>query len=62
METVDDPTGQKHPAGSQVTGRIPCAQVAKVHHAAVIAVLCQKIRGVQIPVQPQRRTCPAGRS
>ena len=38
METVDDPIGQKHPAGSQVTGRVARAHVAKVDHAAEIAV------------------------
>src|SRR5258708_23719020 len=62
METVDDPIGQKHPAGSQVTGRVPRAHVAKVDHAAEIAVSCQKISRVQVPVQPQRRTCPLRRS
>jgi hypothetical protein len=62
METVNDPIGQKYPAGSQVTGRVPRAHVAKVDHAAEIAVSCQKIRRVQVPVQPQSRTCPVRRS
>lgn len=62
METVDDPIGQKYPAGSQVTGRVPRAHVAKVDHAAEIAVSCQKISRVQVPVQPHSRTCPVRRS
>src|SRR6266702_1542888 len=62
METVDDPIGQKYPAGSQVTGRVSRAHVAEVDHAAEVAVSCQKIRRVQVPVQPQSRTCPVRRS
>jgi hypothetical protein len=62
METVDDPVGQKYPAGSQVTSRVPGAHVAKVDDAAEIAVSCQEISRVQIPVQPQRRTWPVRRS
>ena len=58
METVDDPIGQKDPAGSQVTGRVSRAHVAKVDHAAEIAIPRQEISRVQVPVQPQRRTCP----
>jgi hypothetical protein len=52
VETVDDPVGQKHPAGSQVTRRVPRAQVAEVDHAAEIAISGQKVRRVQVPVQP----------
>ena len=62
METVDDPIGQKYPAGSQVTGRVPRAHVAKVDHATEIAISCQKISRVQVPVQPQSWTCPVRRS
>ena len=62
METVDDPIGQKHPAGSQVTGRIARAHVAKVDHAAEIAVRGQNIRRVQVRVQPRSRTCPVRRT
>src|SRR5258708_25526197 len=62
METVDDAIGQKYPTGSQVTRPGPSAHVAKVDHAAEIAVSCQKISRVQVPVQPQRRTCPLRRS
>lgn len=61
METVDDRIGQNHPAGSQVTGRVPGAHVAKVDNAAEIAVSGQEIRRVQVPVQPQSRTCPVRR-
>jgi hypothetical protein len=60
METVDDPIGQEHPAGSQVIGRVSRAHVAKVDHAAEIAVSCQEIGRVQVPVQPQSRACPVG--
>lgn len=62
METVDDAIGQKDPTGSQVTGRVPRAHVTKVDNAAEIAVSCQKISRVQVPVQPQRWTCPVRRS
>jgi hypothetical protein len=61
VETVDGPIGQKHPAGSQVTGRVSRAHVAKVDHAAEIAVFCQKIRRVQVGVQPDSRACPVRR-
>jgi len=62
METADDPIGQKYPAGSQVTSRVPRAHVAEVDHAAEGAVPGQKIRRVQVPVQPQSRTFPVRRS
>ena len=62
METIDGPIGQKYPAGSQVTGRVSRAHVAEVDHAAEIAAPCQKIRRVQVRVQPQRRSCPRRRS
>jgi hypothetical protein len=62
METADDPIGQKYPAGSQVTGRVSRAHVAKVDYAAEIAVVSQEIRWVQVTVQPQGRAGPARRS
>jgi hypothetical protein len=62
METADGLSGQKQPAGSQVTSRVPRAQVAKVDHAAEIAVPGQQIGRMQIPVQPQSRACPVRRS
>jgi len=61
MEAVDDSIGQKYPAGSQVTGRVSRTHVAKVDHAAEIAVFCQEISRVQVRVQPQSRTCPVRR-
>jgi hypothetical protein len=62
METVDNPIGQKYPAGSQVASRVARAHVTEVDHAAEIAISCQEISWVQVPVQPQSRTCPARRS
>jgi len=54
-------SGQEHPAGRQVTRRVPGAQVAEVDHPTEVAVCCQQIRRVQVCVQPQGRACPDGR-
>jgi hypothetical protein len=41
METVDDPVGQKYPAGSQVTGRVPRAHDAHQGGPRIVRVDAQ---------------------
>ena len=62
VAAIDGAVGQQYPAGGKVAGRITRAEIAEVDHAAECAVRGEDVSRVQVPVEPQRRACPAWRS
>jgi hypothetical protein len=60
VETIDRPVRQQHPCGAQVANWVSGTHVAKVYHAAEIAVVRQDVGWVKVRKEPHGRTCPSG--